>query len=169
MSMHMHHSDSNRVNVAVLRQEVEESFAVIEAESPAPSSSMSTANLSVSAEDLASLGAQQHQLAGPAVLECGQMQEMKLQKSAGGDDCSQQRSVSKNTTLSDLRTASVAAAASAEYCARAAVQLQDASVQTELSLQDPKNCRLWEALRHFFAALRDFFLCSGLIHKETNE
>lgn len=50
MSMHMHHSDSNRVNVAVLRQEVEESFAVIEAESPAPSSSMSTANLSVSGE-----------------------------------------------------------------------------------------------------------------------
>ncbi|CAN7996836.1 unnamed protein product [Ixodes hexagonus] len=174
LNMHVHHSEGVRMNVAVLRQEVEESFAVIETESPVPSSSMSTANLSISAEDLASLSAQQQQQqqqsGNPAVLECGQMQEMKLHKSAGGDDCSQQRSVSKNTTMSDLRTASVLAAVSAEHCAQAAIQLKDASVQTELCLQDHKNSRFWEALRNFFAALRDFFLCSARAHREaTNE
>ncbi|XP_065281418.1 uncharacterized protein [Dermacentor albipictus] len=176
LSMHMQHSETTpRVNVAVLRQEVEESFAVIEAESPVPSSSMSTANLSVSAEDLASLNTQQlPPPAGPAVLECGQMQEIKLHKAAGGDDCSHQRSVSKNTTLSDLRTASVAAAASAEFCAQVARQLKDVSVQTDMTLmpevppeQQHKNSRLWEALRNFFSALRDFFLCAALAHKEA--
>ncbi|XP_037562381.1 uncharacterized protein LOC119441825 isoform X1 [Dermacentor silvarum] len=176
LSMHMQHSETTtRVNVAVLRQEVEESFAVIEAESPVPSSSMSTANLSVSAEDLASLNTQQlPPSTGPAVLECGQMQEIKLHKSAGGDDCSHQRSVSKNTTLSDLRTASVAAAASAEFCAQVARQLKDVSVQTDMTLmpevppeQQHKNSRLWEALRNFFSALRDFFLCAALAHKEA--
>ncbi|KAL1416022.1 hypothetical protein MTO96_028366 [Rhipicephalus appendiculatus] len=169
-----HSEMTTRVNVAVLRQEVEESFAVIEAESPVPSSSMSTANLSVS-EDLASLNTQQlPPSTGPAVLECGQMQEIKIHKSAGGDDCSHQRSVSKNTTLSDLRTASVAAAASAEFCAQVARQLKDVSVQTDMSLmsdvppeQQQKNSRLWEALRNFFSALRDFFLCAALAHKEA--
>ncbi|XP_029844183.2 uncharacterized protein LOC8038741 [Ixodes scapularis] len=168
LSMHLHHSEGPRMNVAILRQEVEESFAVIEAESPVPSSSMSTANISMSNEDLASLGAQQS--GTPAVLECGQMQEIKLHKSAGGDDCIQQRSVSKNTTLPDLRTASVMAAISAEHCARAAIQLQDAAVQTELSLRDPKNPLFCQALRNFFAALRDFLLCSACAHREaTNE
>ncbi|XP_077512391.1 uncharacterized protein LOC144123441 isoform X2 [Amblyomma americanum] len=186
LGMHMHHSETTRVNVAVLRQEVEESFAVIEAESPVPSSSMSTANLSVS-EDVTSLNAQQQppvqaqqqpqqqqqqQPTGSAVLECSQMQEIKLHKSAAGDDCSQQRSVSKNTTLSDLRAASVAAAASAEYIAQVARQLKDVSVQTEVSMApdtppEQKNSRLWEALRHFFTALRDFFLCAALAHKEA--
>ncbi|KAH7961926.1 hypothetical protein HPB52_013389 [Rhipicephalus sanguineus] len=177
------HSETTRVNVAALRQEVEESFAVIEAESPVPSSSMSTANLSVSgrrkaaenAEDLASLNTQQlPPSTGPAVLECGQMQEIKIHKSAGGDDCIHQRSVSKNTTLSDLRTASVAAAASAEFCAQVARQLKDVSVQTDMTLmsdvapeQQRKNSRLWEALRNFFNALRDFFLCAALAHKEA--
>lgn len=170
-----HSETTTRVNVAVLRQEVEESFAVIEAESPVPSSSMSTANLSVSAEDLASLNTQQlPPSTGPAVLECGQMQEIKIHKSAGGDDCIHQRSVSKNTTLSDLRTASVAAAASAEFCAQVARQLKDVSVQTDMTLmsdvapeQQQKNSRLWEALRNFFSALRDFFLCAALAHKEA--
>lgn len=184
LGMHMHHSETNRVNVVTLRQEVEESFAVIEAESPVPSSSMSTANLSVS-EDVTSLNAQQQpplqqqqqqqsqqQSTGPAVLECSQMQEIKLHKSAAGDDCSQQRSVSKNTTLSDLRAASMAAAASAEFIAQVARQLKDASVQTELSMMpdmpaEQKNSRLWEAVRNFFAALRDFFLCTALAHKEA--
>ncbi|XP_075741205.1 uncharacterized protein LOC142790057 isoform X1 [Rhipicephalus microplus] len=165
-----------RVNVAVLRQEVEESFAVIEANSPAPSSSLSTANLSVSAEDVSSLNTQQlPPSTGPAVLECGQMQEMKIHKSAGGDDCSHQRSVSKNTTVSDLRTASVAAAASAEFCAEMARQVKDVSVQTDMTLmsdvppeqQQRKTSRIWEALRNFFSALRDFFLCAALAHREA--
>ncbi|KAH6937445.1 hypothetical protein HPB50_000484 [Hyalomma asiaticum] len=170
-----HSETAGRVNVAVLRQEVEESFAIIEAESPVPSSSVSTANLSISAEDVTSLNTQPlPPSAGPAVLECGQMQEIKIHKSAGGDDCSQQRSVSKNTTLSDLRTASVAAAASAEFCAQVARQLKDASVQTDMTLmpevppeQPHKNSRFWEALRNIFSALRDFFLCAALAHKEA--
>lgn len=170
-----HSETAGRVNVAVLRQEVEESFAIIEAESPVPSSSVSTANLSISAEDAVSLNTQPPPpTAGPAVLECGQMQEIKIHKSAGGDDCSQQRSVSKNTTLSDLRTASVAAAASAEFCAQVARQLKDASVQTDMTLmpevppeQPHKNSRFWEALRNIFSALRDFFLCAALAHKEA--
>lgn len=168
LHMHGHHSESARVSVAVLRQEVEESFAVIEAESPVPSSSLSTANLSVSGEDLASINTQQlQQSSGPAILECGQMQEIKLHKSAAGDDCSQQRSISKNTTLSDLRTASVAAAASAEFCSQIVHQLKDASVQTEPPEIDRKNSRIWDALRNFFTALRDCFLCAALAHKEA--
>ncbi|KAL3225305.1 hypothetical protein MRX96_049261 [Rhipicephalus microplus] len=61
---------------------------------------------------------------GPTVLECGQMQEIKIGK----------RSVSKNTTLSDLWTASVAAAASAEQKELEARQLKDGSVQMDTSL-----------------------------------
>ncbi|XP_077554659.1 uncharacterized protein LOC144169408 isoform X3 [Haemaphysalis longicornis] len=166
--MHGHHGESARATVAVLRQEVVESFAVIEAESPVPSSSLSTANLSES-EDLASINTQPLQQSnGPAILECGQMQEIKLHKSAGGDDCSHQRSISKNTTMSDLsRTASVAAATSAEFCSQIVHQLKDASVQTEPPELDQKNSRIWDALRNFFTALRDCFLCAALAHKEA--
>lgn len=168
--MHGHHSENARAAVAVLRQEVVESFAVIEAESPVPSSSLSTANLSESAEDLASINTQPlQQSSGPAILECGQMQEIKLHKSAGGDDCSHQRSISKNTTMSDLsRTASVAAATSAEFCSQIVHQLKDASVQTEPPELDQKNSRIWDALRNFFTALRDCFLCAALAHKEAD-
>ncbi|KAL3216318.1 hypothetical protein MRX96_006502 [Rhipicephalus microplus] len=80
----------------------------------------------VSAEDVASLNTQSFPSStGPEVLECGQMQEIKIAK----------RSVSKNNTLSDLRMASVAAAASAELKELEAWQLKDGSVQMDTASQ----------------------------------
>ncbi|XP_064454923.1 uncharacterized protein LOC135366189 isoform X2 [Ornithodoros turicata] len=169
-SYSMHRSDSTPMNVDDLRQEVEESFAAIDADSPLPSSSMSTANLSIS--DQASLGAQQvlpQPYSGPAVLDCGQMQEVKLPKSAG-DDFAQQRSISKNTAQSDTRDTSMAVATNAELEPSAAADnsaTRDACVQTDDLVKS--NTRVWHALRSFFSALRDCFLCSALVKRRRPE
>lgn len=172
-SCSMRRSDSTPANVDDLRQEVEESFAAIEAESPLPSSSMSTANLSIS-EDQTSLNTQQlpPQQHPGAVLDCVQMQEMKVSKSAAGDDCCQQRSTSKSTAQSDLREPGIAVMANAEPepASEENSGTKDACVQTDDSGPERgKDTRIWRALRNFFLAVRDCFLCSALVKKRATE